>query len=270
MDAASTVIPEALSGWLVSAGRVAVALSGGVDSGVLLAAAAHVLGPGRCLALTAAPVYVRRRETEGAARLCRLLGVRHVVAALPTPPEIACNPPRRCYLCKRALFTALAARAQAEGFPELCDGSNADDLADYRPGMRALAELGIASPWLACGLGKEAVRCTGRLLALPEALTEAPASPCLLTRLEHGMAVEEGMLRRLEQVENRIAAEVGGICRVRCLADGSACIEVEPGRLPLLASPEVRARLDGAMRAHGWPRYTIDPQGYVRGKMNVK
>lgn len=268
MDAAPEIIPDGLRAWFARKERVAVALSGGVDSGVLLAAAAHVLGPDNCLAMTAAPPYVRRSETQGAAALCRLLGVRHVAVPMPLVPEVATNPPLRCYACKKALFAALAARARQEGFFLLCDGSNADDLGDYRPGMRALAELGIASPWLACGLGKEEIRRTGRLLALPEELVEAPASPCLLTRLEHGMEVREELLRRIERAEDWLSAEVGGTCRVRCRANGAVRIELEAGRLPLLDEATRRARLDAAMRSCGWEHYTIDPNGYQRGNMN--
>lgn len=270
MDAALPVIPPALAAWFAEAGQVAVALSGGVDSGVLLAVAATVLGPDRCLALTAAPPYVRRRETERASSLCLLLGVRHVVLPMRTPPEVEENPPLRCYLCKKALMSELATRARTLGFSRLCDGSNADDLGDYRPGMRALAELGVASPWLDCELGKEEVRQTGRALGLPASLVEAAASPCLLTRLEHGMAVREETLGRIERAEEWLAGNAGGVCRVRCLMDGSARIELEPGRLALLGAEDFRARLDAAMRACGWPDYTIDPHGYRRGSMNVK
>jgi len=139
---------ERLRAVLLPRERIAVALSGGLDSSVLLAAAAKVLGPEHCLALTAQTPYVMEEEVRDSAELCRRLGIRQETLAFPILPSLADNPPLRCYLCKHALFSALAARAAEAGFPLLADGSNTDDLGDYRPGRKALQELGILSPFL--------------------------------------------------------------------------------------------------------------------------
>lgn len=269
MDEESEIIPESLSRWLLEAGKLALALSGGVDSGVLLAAAVRVLGRANCLALTAAPPYVRRGEITAAATLARRLGVRHEIAALETPETVAGNPPLRCYHCKKTLFSHLGETARRAGFSRLADGTNADDQNDYRPGMRALEELGVASPWLACGVGKQTIRRVGRALGLPSSLVEAMPSPCLLTRLEHGMAIDEEQLRRVEQAEDWLVREVGGNVRLRCLSNGSARIELEPERVCLLEESSRRERCRAALQKLGFDMWRVDPAGYRSGSMNV-
>lgn len=134
---------ERLRAVLLPRKRIAVALSGGLDSSVLLAAAVRILGADHCLALTARTPYVMEEEVRDSTALCRRLGVRQEKLAFPILPALANNPPLRCYLCKHALFSSLAARAAEMGFPLLADGSNLDDLDDYRPGRKALQELGI-------------------------------------------------------------------------------------------------------------------------------
>ena len=136
---------------------VAVACSGGLDSSLLLAAARLALGD-RVLALTVVTPYMASDEIAEARELTARLGVPHQVLELPMPGEIADNPPDRCYLCKRALFAELKSVADEAGFAWLADGSNRDDLADYRPGMRALRELAIRSPLLEADLGKAEIR----------------------------------------------------------------------------------------------------------------
>ena len=132
---------ERLRAVLLPRERLAVALSGGLDSSVLLAAAVRILGADHCLALTARTPYVMEEEVRDSTALCRRLGVRQEKLAFPILPALANNPPLRCYLCKHALFSSLAARAAEMGFPLLADGSNLDDLDDYRPGRKALQEL---------------------------------------------------------------------------------------------------------------------------------
>lgn len=269
------LIGEELSGrlaeWLRRAERVAVALSGGADSSVLAAAAVRALGAERCLAITASAPYMIGREIESARSLCRLFGVRHIVLEIGTPAALENNPPLRCYLCKKALFTAMKELAAGEGFPILCDGTHAGDLSDYRPGIRALGEAGVASPWLECRADKAGIAEVGLKLGVPAEYVRAPSSPCLLTRLEHGMKVEEPLLRRIEAAEELLRRAAGSPCRVRCRRDGSVTLETPRESLASLArSAAGEALLESVRKATGLARVSFDPRGYRRGSMNVK
>ena len=165
---------ERLRAVLLPRKRIAVALSGGLDSSVLLAAAVRILGADHCLALTARTPYVMEEEVRDSTALCRRLGVRQEKLAFPILPALANNPPLRCYLCKHALFSSLAARAAEMGFPLLADGSNLDDLDDYRPGRKALQELGIPSPFLEASMDKADIR---RLACQRQTGLRMPADP---------------------------------------------------------------------------------------------
>lgn len=146
---------DKLSGQILPLGKAAVALSGGLDSSVLLAICADILGAENCLAVSADTPYMMASEQESADKLCRKIGVKRISVRLSIPDCIKNNPPDRCYLCKRLIFGRLIEEASARGFEKLLDGTNAGDLSDYRPGMRALSELGVFSPFLAAGWGKK-------------------------------------------------------------------------------------------------------------------
>lgn len=145
---------------IASEGKAAIAFSGGVDSVLLLYAAREALGE-NALALTVSLHAVPERELALAETFCERFGIRHRVETVDefSIEGFAANPPNRCYLCKRALFTRMRAAADEEGIPFLAEGSNVDDQGDYRPGLRALKELGIASPlkdagYLPCYFGE--------------------------------------------------------------------------------------------------------------------
>lgn len=248
--------------------RLAVALSGGLDSSVLLAAAAAVLGSGRCVALTAETPYVMTEEMQDSAELCRRLGVRQEKLAFPIPPEIENNPPLRCYLCKRALFSALAARAAELGFPALADGSNTDDLNDYRPGRKALEELGILSPFLEARLGKADIRRAARELNLPEAVSAKPAYACLLTRLEHGRPVTEALLRRVDEAETYLRSLGLKGCRVRVHGEDLARIELPGPERGLFHKDGLSAAVVSRLHELGFRYIALDLEGYSQGSMN--
>ena len=149
---------DKLSGQILPLGKAAVALSGGLDSSVLLAICADILGAENCLAVSADTPYMMASEQESADKLCRKIGVKRISVRLSIPDCIKNNPPDRCYLCKRLIFGRLIEEASARGFEKLLDGTNAGDLSDYRPGMRALSELGVFSPFLAAGWGKKEIQ----------------------------------------------------------------------------------------------------------------
>jgi uncharacterized protein len=245
-------------------GPLAVAFSGGADSALLLAAAKDALGDG-VLALTAVGPQTPRWEVGEAVRVARALEVPHRQVPIPLLESLWENPPERCYLCKRALLTELLAEAAAAGFTKLAEGTNRDDLSDYRPGARAVAELGVLSPLLACGLDKGDVRELSRGRGLPT--WDKPAYACLLTRLPHGSLVTEGLLRSIDAAEAELMGRGYAAVRVRVHAD-IARIEVPAEQVGRLAgeAPAV-AR---ALRALGFRYVTLDLEGYRRGNLNVE
>lgn len=259
---------ERLRSVLLPGERVAVALSGGLDSSVLLAAAVRILGAERCLALTAQTPYVMEEEMRDSTELCRSLGVRQETLAFPILPSLADNPPLRCYLCKRALFSAMAARAAELGFPLVADGSNMDDLGDYRPGRKALQELGILSPFLEASMDKADIRQLARELGLPESVSGKPAYACLLTRLEHNRPVTESALRRVDAAETFLRSLGLEGCRVRVHGDDLARIELPETERRLFWSRELAAPVARRLRELGFRHITLDLEGYSRGSMN--
>ena len=182
------------------------------------------------------------------------------------PAEIAHNPPDRCYLCKRSLFAELKSVATREGCAWLADGSNRDDLADYRPGMRALRELEVRSPLLEADLGKADIRRYARALNLP--VWDKPASACLLTRLPHDTEVDLGVLRRVEAAERALRALGFGAVRVRC-HDDLARIEVDRTDHLRLLDEAVTEQVVVALNECGFRYVTLDLQGYRMGSFNV-
>lgn len=220
-------------------GGVALAYSGGVDSATLLAFLAALrrerLFP--LLALTFRSPLQRTGEAAEAAALARTLGVpwRAVEANPLARPDIAANPPDRCYRCKRFLLAAL--RAEAAGHAALLDGTNADDRrADDRPGLRALDELGVRSPLAEAALSKADVRALARELGLPG--PDRPAAPCLATRIPFGEPLTEARLRRAEAAEAALRALLPEADDLR-LRDRFPEARLE---LPLPALPHARAR----------------------------
>lgn len=242
---------------------VSVAFSGGADSALLLAAAKEALGD-RVLALTAVTPYMVRQEISDAVALAAELGVRHQLVELPMPDGMDDNPPDRCYLCKRALYTRLMAVADEQGVAPIVDGSNLDDLTDYRPGLRALGELGVKSPFLECGIAKQDVRRLARGLGLPT--WRKPTNTCLLTRMPFGRKVTMEGLQRIEEAERLLLDRDYDWVRVRCHGD-LARIEVAP-QLRLRALEEAELIADG-LEALGFRYVTLDLRGYQLGSMNV-
>jgi uncharacterized protein len=187
-----------------------------------------------------------------AARLARRIGVRHVV--LPTreldDPRYRANPPERCYHCKSELYGRLAALARAEGVEAVANGTNVDDLADWRPGLRAAEEFRVVSPLRDAALGKAAVRALARALGLP--VWDKPASPCLASRIPYGSAVTPEKLAAIEHAEAWLRAQGFFDLRVRHLG-ATARVEVPPECLERLRQALSGAGAD-ALRRFGFER----------------
>jgi uncharacterized protein len=243
--------------------QAAVAFSGGADSGLLLAAASAACS-GQVVALTAVAPFMVRQEISEAVAFAAGLGIRHELVELPMPEAMADNPSERCYHCKRALYELLIATAERLGFTSILDGTNLDDMQDYRPGLRALAELGVRTPLVDCAIGKSDVRRLSQGLGLPT--WDKATNTCLLTRLPFGTPVSMPMLQRIEEAELALIAR--GFHAVRVRAHGQlARIEVD-------AAERERALRDApalvaALKSLGFEYVALDLEGYRLGSMNA-
>jgi len=247
-----------------SYGSVLVAVSGGVDSSLVLAIAAQEL-PGRVIAATAtSPLYLAD-ETALAARLARNLGVEHLEVPLDqlSVPAVAHNQPDRCYHCKRVLFKRFDELARLLGMAWIADGANADDAHDYRPGQRAAAEAGVRSPLAECDLGKGVIRALSRKLELPK--PDRPAMACLASRFPYGTPIDERVLAQVRAGE--IVLRRLGLTQVRLRHHGDiARLEVDAGELALLL--EHREDIVAALRGLGYLYVCADLAGYRQGSLN--
>ncbi len=261
----------------------AVALSGGVDSSLLLAAAAEAL-PGRVYAVTAAAPYMHKADLDLASRTVHQLGIPHIILKLPgVPDEIRANPGDRCYRCKRFLFRKILAKvseyvsesgtgpdstAPDLPAPRVLDGMNADETAEHRPGTRALKELAIESPLAAAGLTKKDIRYLAKEKGLPSA--DAPSGSCLLTRFPYGIHINESQLERVAEAEEFLTAAGFTMLRVR-IHEGGDLARIEVGNDELMQFFNGSVGLDRLRRRFhelGFKYITLDIEGFRSGSMD--
>ena len=247
-------------------GSAAVAFSSGVDSTFLLRVAHEELGE-RVVAVTARSHSFPKRELDEATAFCRAEGVRHEVIDSEELdiPGFAENPPDRCYHCKKELFGRLLAFARENGLAAVLEGSNIDDDGDYRPGRRAIRELGIVSPLHEAGLTKAEIRALSREMGLPT--SDKPSFACLASRFPYGERITAAGLERVEKAEQWLLDAGLDLTQLRVRSHGDlARIEVPTGDIPRLASRA--AEIAAAFKDLGFAYVTLDLFGYRTGSMN--
>lgn len=256
-----------LIGLLESSGGAVIALSGGVDSTLLVAAARRALDD-RALAVTAMSETYPQREAQEAARLAVRLGVRHrfVVSEELDLPAFQKNPRNRCYYCKKELFDKLRETADDEGLCWVCDGSNLGDEDDHRPGERAAEELGVRSPLKEAGLTKSDIRRLSRWLDLPT--WDKPSYACLSSRFPYGTPITREAVGRLDRGEEALRRL--GFRQIRLRNHGQVGrVEVLPQDFSLLLDPDVRKKAVLAIKEEaGFTYAAFDLEGYRTGSMN--
>lgn len=245
---------------------VIVAYSGGVDSAYLAYVAASELGP-RALAVTGESPSYPDFQRQDALDVVRKFSIQHEFINTEEihDPNYQANPANRCYFCKHELFTKLSALARTRAFNFVCDGNNADDVGDYRPGRQAARELNVRSPLIESGLRKADIRTLSQAAGLP--IWDRPASACLSSRIPYGLPVTIEKLSVIERGEARLRQLGFRQMRVRHHND-VVRIEIAPEELPLALDIEMAQRMAVAFKELGFKFVTLDLEGYRTGALN--
>lgn len=255
----------ALRAHIAGLGRVLLGYSGGVDSALLAVVGRQALGPDALLAVIGRSASYPSVQYRQAIDIAQRFGVPllEVVTREMDDPAYVANPADRCYFCKSELWHRLGAVATERGFRTIIDGTNADDLAEHRPGLRAAGEQRIHSPLAELGWTKPMIRAGARELGLP--IWDAPAAPCLSSRVSYGLEITPERLRQIEAGEAYLRSiGVSGNVRVRHHGD-RARLELDPAQIPLV---ERRwDSLETQFRCLGFETVELDPRGYRRGSL---
>ena len=260
---------DALATWLRAAERVAIGFSGGVDSAYLAVVARRSLGADNVLAVIGRSASYPAEQWATARGVAESFGIK--VLELDTDelsdPRYAANPSNRCYFCKTELWSKVVPLARAREFHVVVDGTNADDLGDYRPGAQAAREHGVTSPLADLGFTKAEIRDRSRALGIPT--WSQPSSPCLSSRLPYGTTVTPARLGQVEQAERALRAlGITDDLRVR-YHDDLARVELSQASLAEWIQPSRFSELRQAVLEAGFARVALDLRGFRSGSLNV-
>jgi len=259
---------ENLKSFLKSLGSVAIAYSGGVDSTFLVKVAYDVLGD-KALAVTATSSTYPKRELEDAKKFIKEIGAKHIIIE-SEELEIEGfnkNPVDRCYYCKKELFEKIWKVAKAHGIEYVADGSNFDDLNDFRPGMKAACELNVVSPLKVAGLTKEDIRKLSKELELPT--WDKPAFACLSSRIPYGERITKEKLSMIEKAEEYLLGLGFKQVRVRYHQDKLARIEIGKDEMEKFLNIKLIESVRNKFKELGFLYITLDLEGYRTGSMNL-
>jgi pyridinium-3,5-biscarboxylic acid mononucleotide sulfurtransferase len=252
---------EKLDSILIDLKSFVIAFSGGVDSSFLLYRA-YLLNILNFMAITIKTPYVPSREIEEASEFTKSLGINHKVLNLGFPEILRNNQLERCYLCKKILFSEIVSYGKENNFKYIIDGTNADDTDDYRPGLKALNELGIKSPLLEAGLTKADIRDLSKKAGLN--IWDKPAMACLLTRIPYNTEVKPEMLKMAEEAETMLFEKGYPGTRVR-IHGNMARIECLPGYLEKIIHNPEREHIIANLKKIGFRYISLDLEGYRSG-----
>lgn len=259
----------ALMDWMRQRRRIAIGFSGGVDSSYLAVVAVEALTPANAVAIIGRSASLAGREEDHAATVAQAIGIPTLETDTGelSDPRYAANPTNRCYFCKTILWDTLLPLAREHGFETLIDGTNADDLSDYRPGGKAAKEHGVESPLAVVGMTKAEIRERARELGW--SWWDRPASPCLSSRLPYGIAVTPERLRQVERAEAGLRdLGIRGNLRVRYHGP-LARVEIDRELVPVWREAPAFARLSETVLAAGFEQVELDPRGFRSGALNV-